>query len=80
MPFALNDTHIEGGTFSNVAGNMSQVLNLHVVHLKESAGGRLKDDPRDFCTFSRDFDPELNLKQQRAIQYGRGRRVLHRII
>ncbi|KAJ7779576.1 hypothetical protein B0H14DRAFT_3586595 [Mycena olivaceomarginata] len=31
MAFSLNGTHIEGGTFNSVAGNMSQVFNSHVV-------------------------------------------------
>ncbi|KAJ7117025.1 hypothetical protein C8R44DRAFT_925889 [Mycena epipterygia] len=30
MSFALNGTHIDGGTFNNVAGNMTQVFNSHV--------------------------------------------------
>ncbi|KAJ7478131.1 hypothetical protein FB451DRAFT_1131487 [Mycena latifolia] len=30
MSFALNGTHIDGSTFNNVSGNMSQVLNSHV--------------------------------------------------
>ncbi|KAJ7478104.1 hypothetical protein FB451DRAFT_1365782, partial [Mycena latifolia] len=47
MSFALNGTHIDGGTFNNVSGNMSQVFNSHV-HLNapgnlrgEDAGGLL---------------------------------------
>ncbi|KAJ7117023.1 hypothetical protein C8R44DRAFT_738889 [Mycena epipterygia] len=39
MSFALNDTHIDGGTFNNVAGNMTQVFNSHVSHARISAGG-----------------------------------------
>ncbi|KAJ6578683.1 hypothetical protein DFH09DRAFT_1077614 [Mycena vulgaris] len=31
MSFTLNGTHISGGTFNNVAGNMNQVLNSHQV-------------------------------------------------
>ncbi|KAJ7117041.1 hypothetical protein C8R44DRAFT_983337 [Mycena epipterygia] len=40
MSFALNGTHIDGGTFNNVAGNMTQVLNSHVSnsHARISAG------------------------------------------
>lgn len=30
MSLALNGAHIEGGTFNNVSGNMSQVLTFHV--------------------------------------------------
>ncbi|KAJ7023370.1 hypothetical protein C8F04DRAFT_1134592 [Mycena alexandri] len=30
MSFALNGTHIEGGTFNNVAGNMTQVFNSRI--------------------------------------------------
>ncbi|KAJ7478112.1 hypothetical protein FB451DRAFT_1365785 [Mycena latifolia] len=47
MSFALNGTHIDGGTFNNVSGNMSQVFNSHV-HLNapglrgENAGGLLQ--------------------------------------
>ncbi|KAJ6531510.1 hypothetical protein DFH09DRAFT_1284845 [Mycena vulgaris] len=33
MAFSLNGTHIEGSTFNNVSGNMSQVYNSHVVHV-----------------------------------------------
>ncbi|KAJ7501113.1 hypothetical protein B0H11DRAFT_754619 [Mycena galericulata] len=47
MSFALNGTHIEGGTFNNVAGNMSQVFNSHVVHVGASASRRLVEGPRD---------------------------------
>ncbi|KAJ7098957.1 hypothetical protein C8R44DRAFT_888794 [Mycena epipterygia] len=38
MPFVLNGTHIEGGTFNNVAGNMTQVFNSHVSHVGISEG------------------------------------------
>ncbi|KAJ7098962.1 hypothetical protein C8R44DRAFT_859576 [Mycena epipterygia] len=38
MSFALNGTHIDGGTFNNVAGNMTQVFNSHVSHARISAG------------------------------------------
>ncbi|KAJ6527352.1 hypothetical protein DFH09DRAFT_1371431 [Mycena vulgaris] len=34
MAFSLNGTHIEGSTFNNVSGNMSQVYNSHVVHVR----------------------------------------------
>jgi hypothetical protein len=31
MAFSLNGTHIVGGSFNSVAGNMSQVFNSHVM-------------------------------------------------
>ncbi|KAJ7834134.1 hypothetical protein B0H14DRAFT_3142429 [Mycena olivaceomarginata] len=31
MAFSLNGTHIKGGTFNSVAGNMSQVFNSHTI-------------------------------------------------
>ncbi|KAJ7098989.1 hypothetical protein C8R44DRAFT_811030 [Mycena epipterygia] len=39
MSFSLNGTHIDGGTFNNVAGNMTQVFNSHVSHARMSVGG-----------------------------------------
>ena len=46
MSFALNGTHITGGTFNNVSGNMSQVSNSQVVHIGQNRGQRagLEDD------------------------------------
>ncbi|KAJ7486530.1 hypothetical protein FB451DRAFT_771118 [Mycena latifolia] len=46
MSFTLNSSHINGGTFNNVSGNMSQVFNSNVVHIGAdphggSAGGFL---------------------------------------
>ncbi|KAJ7116988.1 hypothetical protein C8R44DRAFT_983315 [Mycena epipterygia] len=45
MSFALNGTHIDGGTFNNVAGNMTQVFNSHVSnsHARISAGPERTD-------------------------------------
>ncbi|KAJ6565969.1 hypothetical protein DFH09DRAFT_984206, partial [Mycena vulgaris] len=40
MSFALTGTHIDGGTFNSVSGNMSQVYNSHVVHLSAPADPR----------------------------------------
>ncbi|KAJ7478087.1 hypothetical protein FB451DRAFT_181577 [Mycena latifolia] len=50
MSFALNGTHIDGGTFNNVSGNMSQVFNSNVVHISADphggpAGGFLHPAP-----------------------------------
>ncbi|KAJ7478157.1 hypothetical protein FB451DRAFT_182137 [Mycena latifolia] len=50
MSFALNGTHINGGTFNNVSGNMSQVFNSNVVHIGADphggpAGGYLHQEP-----------------------------------
>jgi hypothetical protein len=39
MSFALNGTHITGGTFNNVSGNMSQVFHSHVPHIRLSHPG-----------------------------------------
>ncbi|KAJ7478120.1 hypothetical protein FB451DRAFT_181824 [Mycena latifolia] len=39
MSFALNGTHIDGGTFNNVSGNMSQVFNSNVVHISAEPHG-----------------------------------------
>ncbi|KAJ7898088.1 hypothetical protein B0H13DRAFT_2275787 [Mycena leptocephala] len=47
MSFALNGTHIDGGTFNNVSGNMSQVFNSHVVHVEAPPGQRLVDGPSE---------------------------------
>ncbi|KAJ7478213.1 hypothetical protein FB451DRAFT_182614 [Mycena latifolia] len=43
MSFALNGTHIDGGTFNNVAGNMTQVFNFHVTPSHLLADPRLLD-------------------------------------
>ncbi|KAJ7473196.1 hypothetical protein FB451DRAFT_1089068, partial [Mycena latifolia] len=45
MSFALTGTHIDGGTFNNVSGNMSQVFTSNVVHI--AVGGA---DPHDGTT------------------------------
>jgi hypothetical protein len=34
MAFALYGSHIDGGTFNSVSGNMSQVFNAHVVQIQ----------------------------------------------
>ncbi|KAJ7805600.1 hypothetical protein B0H14DRAFT_3153377 [Mycena olivaceomarginata] len=45
--FSLNGTHIEGGTFNSVAGNMSQVFNSHVVPAGLLPGNEVsRDHPR----------------------------------
>ncbi|KAJ7905818.1 hypothetical protein B0H14DRAFT_2661763 [Mycena olivaceomarginata] len=48
MPFTLTGTHISGGTFNNVSGNMSQVIHSHTprVTAPKLGGSRLGDDPR----------------------------------
>jgi hypothetical protein len=47
MAFSLNGTHIEGGTFNSVAGNMSQVFNSHVVSAGLLSGNEVsRDYPR----------------------------------
>jgi hypothetical protein len=47
MAFSLNGTHIEGGTFNSVAGNMSQVFNSHVVPAGLLPGNEVsRDHPR----------------------------------
>ncbi|KAJ7926419.1 hypothetical protein B0H13DRAFT_2653849 [Mycena leptocephala] len=33
MPFAFHGTHISGGNFNNVSGNMTQVFNSHAMHV-----------------------------------------------
>jgi hypothetical protein len=38
MSFALNGTYIDGGTFNNVSGNMTQIFNSHFSHTGISAG------------------------------------------
>ncbi|KAJ6613187.1 hypothetical protein B0H10DRAFT_253523 [Mycena sp. CBHHK59/15] len=43
MSFALDRTHISGGTFNNVSGNMTQVIHSHPVHLPAPVGPRLMD-------------------------------------
>ncbi|KAJ7478217.1 hypothetical protein FB451DRAFT_1556981 [Mycena latifolia] len=43
MSFALNGTHIDGGTFNNVAGNMTQVLHFHITPSHSLADPRLLD-------------------------------------
>ncbi|KAJ7452913.1 hypothetical protein FB451DRAFT_1145174 [Mycena latifolia] len=50
MSFALNGTRIDGGTFNNVSGNMSQVFNSNVMHIGADphggpAGGFLHPAP-----------------------------------
>lgn len=37
MSFALNGTHINGGTFNNVAGNMTHVVHSKVIHIGPTA-------------------------------------------
>ncbi|KAJ7779585.1 hypothetical protein B0H14DRAFT_3586609 [Mycena olivaceomarginata] len=45
--FSLNGTHIEGGTFNSVAGNMSQVFNSHVIPAGLLPGNEVsRDHPR----------------------------------
>ncbi|KAJ7106298.1 hypothetical protein C8R44DRAFT_886172 [Mycena epipterygia] len=44
MSFALNGTHIDGGTFNTVAGNMTQVFNSHISHAGISAGTEQVED------------------------------------
>jgi hypothetical protein len=44
MAFSLNGTHIEGGTFNNVAGNMLQVFNTHVVPVGLLPGNKVSRD------------------------------------
>jgi hypothetical protein len=45
--FSLNGTHIEGGTFNSVAGNMSQVFNSHVAPAGLLPGNEVsRDHPR----------------------------------
>ncbi|KAJ7846321.1 hypothetical protein B0H14DRAFT_2446390 [Mycena olivaceomarginata] len=47
MAFSLNGTHIEGGTFNSVAGNMSQVFTSHVVPAGVLPGNEVsRDHPR----------------------------------
>ncbi|KAJ6533412.1 hypothetical protein DFH09DRAFT_1284421 [Mycena vulgaris] len=48
MSFALNGTHIEGGTFNNVCGSMSQVVHTHVTHIRSAPGRRVEDGSDDF--------------------------------
>ncbi|KAJ7131063.1 hypothetical protein C8R44DRAFT_699026 [Mycena epipterygia] len=43
MSFALNGTHINGGTFNNVSGNVTQVFNSHVSHVGLSMGAEPGD-------------------------------------
>ncbi|KAJ7473112.1 hypothetical protein B0H11DRAFT_1918976 [Mycena galericulata] len=52
MPFSLDGTHISGGTFNNVSGNMSQVTNSCVVHGVQSVDQRSIDGPSDASTGS----------------------------
>ncbi|KAJ6565886.1 hypothetical protein DFH09DRAFT_462875 [Mycena vulgaris] len=47
MSFALHNTHIDGGTFNNVSGNMSQVVHTHVTHIGAAAGRRLGERAHD---------------------------------
>ncbi|KAJ7809380.1 hypothetical protein B0H14DRAFT_3151618 [Mycena olivaceomarginata] len=44
MAFSLNGTHIEGGTFNSVVGNMSQVFNSHVVPVGLLPGNEVSRD------------------------------------
>jgi hypothetical protein len=44
MAFSLNSTHIEGGTFNSVAGNMAQVFNSHVVPAGLLSGNKVSRD------------------------------------
>jgi hypothetical protein len=44
MSFALNDSHIDGGTFNSVSGDMAQTIHSHV-HIRVPADGRILDDP-----------------------------------
>ncbi|KAJ7144278.1 hypothetical protein C8R44DRAFT_759693 [Mycena epipterygia] len=42
MSFILNGTHIDGGTFNNVSGNMTQVFNSHVSQIQATSAGLQK--------------------------------------
>ncbi|KAJ6530506.1 hypothetical protein DFH09DRAFT_150107 [Mycena vulgaris] len=41
MPFALDNTHISGGSFNNVSGNMTQVFNSQATHVNAPVDQRL---------------------------------------
>ncbi|KAJ6530510.1 hypothetical protein DFH09DRAFT_1370715 [Mycena vulgaris] len=41
MPFALDNTHISGGSFNNVSGNITQVFNSQAVHVNAPVEQRL---------------------------------------
>ncbi|KAJ6530483.1 hypothetical protein DFH09DRAFT_1285032 [Mycena vulgaris] len=41
MPFTLDNTHISGGNFNNVSGNMTQVFNSQAVHVNVPVDQRL---------------------------------------
>ncbi|KAJ6578716.1 hypothetical protein DFH09DRAFT_1148168 [Mycena vulgaris] len=75
MPFTLNSTHIEGGTFNNVAGNMSQVFNSHAVHIRAPAASRHEDGPDSLPTLTLTdgsigpIRPQRLLKHQSARPY-----------
>lgn len=47
MSFALNGTQISGGTFNNVSGNMTQVINSHSAHLAAPAGQRSREGAQE---------------------------------
>ncbi|KAJ7925368.1 hypothetical protein B0H13DRAFT_1130586 [Mycena leptocephala] len=48
MPFTLNGTHINGGTFNNVSGNMSQVIHSHTARVSASKAQRVAGRSRDY--------------------------------
>jgi hypothetical protein len=45
MPFTLNGTQIDGGTFNSVSGNMTQVFNSHVARIEAPMHPRVVQEP-----------------------------------
>ncbi|KAJ7762184.1 hypothetical protein B0H16DRAFT_1529974 [Mycena metata] len=66
MSFALNGTHIEGGTFNNVAGNMTQVFNR--IEPNRGVQPSDRDDP-DRASLNPSSDDSRNPLGSRAIGY-----------
>ncbi|KAF7328201.1 hypothetical protein MVEN_02559800 [Mycena venus] len=66
MPLSLHDSQINGGTFNNVAGNMSQVFHSHAVRIEGRAGPRLVGDADIFLPSLPPSGSTGAIRQQRA--------------